>query len=157
MSKVVAFRPAPKADLSEQTLEEMFLGWRNQQLARNLAFTTINGREALVRRFTSDVCEYPWRWSAQLFDEWLGDQRSVKHLRQSTIRGMAVTMRLFCDYITDASYGWSEECWGRFGSHPVQVCHDWNTMSKRRKAALDSVRLLQTNCKHSSTVRTKKS
>ena len=36
-------------------------------------------------------------------------------------------MRLFCEYLTDNSYGWSEECWERFGTHPVQVCHEWNT------------------------------
>ena len=87
MSKVVALRPAGLRDLSEQALEDMLLGWRNQQLARNLAFSTIDGREALVRRFVGDVGEYPWHWSSQIFDEWLGDRRSVHHLRQSTIRG----------------------------------------------------------------------
>jgi hypothetical protein len=76
-------------DLAERTFVEMLEGWRNQQLARNLAFATINAREAEVRRFVAEAGEYPWRWSPQLVDEWLGDQRAVRHLRQSTIRSKA--------------------------------------------------------------------
>lgn len=125
--KVVPLRAAPAADLAERTLDEMVEGWRNQQLARNLSFGTINGREAQIRRFVADVGEYPWRWTAQMVDEWLGDQRSVRHLRRSTIRGKAITVRMFCDYLIDDCYGWSEECWERFGTHPIQVCHQWNT------------------------------
>lgn len=124
---MVALRPAAAGDLVERTFEEMLQGWRNQQLARNLAFGTINGREAQIRRFVADGGEYPWRWSAQLVDEWLGDQRSVRHLAQSTIRGKAIAVRLFCDYLVDAAYGWSEEYWERFATHPTQVCHAWNT------------------------------
>lgn len=126
-ANVVALRPRVEADLAERTLEEMLAGWRNQQLARNLAFSTVNVREAEIRRFVADVGEYPWRWSAQLVDEWLGDKRSIGHLRQSTIRGKAITLRLFCEYLVDESYGWAEECWERFATHPVQVCHPWNT------------------------------
>jgi integrase/recombinase XerD len=39
---VVRLRAASAADLAERTFEEMLEGWRNQQLARNLAFGTIN-------------------------------------------------------------------------------------------------------------------
>ena len=92
-AKIVRLRSGAAEDLAERTLEEMLLGWRNQQLARNLAFATINGREAQIRRFVTDISEYPWRWTAALVDEWLGDQRSVHHLRQSTIRGKAITGR----------------------------------------------------------------
>ncbi|MDQ6798391.1 MAG: tyrosine-type recombinase/integrase, partial [Actinomycetota bacterium] len=87
----------------------------------------INDRESQIRRFVADAGEYPWRWSAQLVDEWLGDQRSVRHLSQSTIRGKSISVRLFCNYLVDAAYGWSDECWERFGTHPTQVCHAWNT------------------------------
>jgi integrase/recombinase XerC len=134
VGKVVALRATPEKDLTERTLEEMFVGWRNQQLSRNLAFATINGREAEIRRFVVDGGEYPWKWSAQLVDEWLGDQRSVRHLRQSTIRTKAAAVRLFCDYLVDPAYGWSEECWERFGTHPVQVCHEWNTAVHAQEA-----------------------
>jgi len=124
--EVVPLRAA-RGDLAERTFEEMLEGWRNQQLARNLAFATINGRDAEIRRFVAEAGEYPWRWTAALVDEWLGDQRAVRHLRQSTIRAKAISVRLFCDYLIDPGYGWPEECWERFGMHPVQVCHQWNT------------------------------
>lgn len=133
-AKVVPLRAASEADLAERTLEEMLAGWRNQQLARNLSFATINVRDAQIRRFVADVGEYPWHWSAQMVDEWLGDQRSVRHLRQSTIRGKAITVRMFCEYLIDDAYGWSEECWGRFGTHPIQVCHQWNTATHVQEA-----------------------
>ena len=35
----------------EQVFTAMLDGWRNQQLARNLAFSTINGREKVVGAF----------------------------------------------------------------------------------------------------------
>jgi site-specific recombinase XerD len=133
--KVVPLRAvAASDDLAERTFVEMLEGWRNQQLARNLAFATINGRQAEIRRFVSDVGEYPWRWSPQLVDEWLGDRRAVHHLRQSTIRSKAIAIRLFCGYIVDAAYGWPEECWNRFGTHPTQVCHEWNTATHVQEA-----------------------
>ncbi len=44
LGKVVPLRAAPREDRCERTLQEMLQGWRNQQLARNLAFGTINGR-----------------------------------------------------------------------------------------------------------------
>lgn len=105
----------------------MLDGWRNQQLARNLAFATIEQRERVIRRFIDEIGELPWNWTAPMVDEWLGEQRSLQHLKQSTIRGKAVALRLFCGYLVDPGYGWGEECWARFQTHPVQVCHSWNT------------------------------
>jgi site-specific recombinase XerD len=29
--------------------------------------------------------------------------------------------------LVDVRYGWTAECEVRFGTHPVQVCHEWNT------------------------------
>ena len=126
-SNLFQLRPLEAGGLCEVALDEMLDGWRNQQLARNLAFSTIEGRERLIRRLVADLNEYPWTWSAAMLDEWLGDRRSVDRHRQSTIRGAAVTVRMFCDYICDPGYGWAEECITRFGTHPVQVCHRWNT------------------------------
>lgn len=126
-AKVVRFRAAKRDDRAEATLNEMLEGWRNQQLARNLSFDTIDSREAEIRHFVAEGGEYPWRWSAQLLDEWLGDKRAVSHLRRSTIRAKTSTVRLFCQYLVDEAYGWPEECWERFGTHPIQICHAWNT------------------------------
>ena len=63
------------------------------------------------------------RW----LDEWLGDLRAVKGLRRSTIRNYALALSAFCQYLTDPAYGWAAECQARFGTHPVQVVHEWNT------------------------------
>ncbi|MFI5541843.1 TetR/AcrR family transcriptional regulator [Nocardia sp. NPDC051900] len=41
----------------------------NQQLARNLAFSTINSREKAVLTFTTHADKFPWVWSSQMADE----------------------------------------------------------------------------------------
>ena len=110
----------------EQVFTAMLDGWRNQQLARNLAFSTIEGRERAVRAFTRHSDAFPWAWSAQMVDEWLGDLRSVRNLRRSTLRNYQGSIRSFCDFVTDPAYGWAETCQERFGTHPVQVIHEWN-------------------------------
>ncbi|OEJ49668.1 hypothetical protein BGK72_01465 [Streptomyces agglomeratus] len=44
----------------EQVFEAMLDGWRNQQLARNLALSTINGRERKARAFAAHADAFPW-------------------------------------------------------------------------------------------------
>jgi hypothetical protein len=85
----------------EQVFAAMLDGWRNQQLARNLAFSTINGREKAVRAFSRHADAFPWLWSAQLVDEWLGDRRAVGNLKRSTLRNYQEAVRSFCAYIID--------------------------------------------------------
>jgi len=36
-------------------------------------------------------------------------------------------VRAFCQFATDPLYGWADTCEERFGTHPVQVVHEWNT------------------------------
>jgi integrase/recombinase XerC len=111
----------------ERVLAAMLDGWRDQQAARNLSLSTIEARLRVVRGFVEHVNAYPWQWLAQMVDEWSMDLRGVRGLRRSTVRGYQEAVRLFCDYLTDPAYGWAGECQQRFGSHPVQVCHEWNT------------------------------
>ncbi|MGW0827027.1 hypothetical protein [Streptomyces sp. NPDC002845] len=49
----------------EQVFTAMLTGFANQQLARNLARTTVEGRENAVKAFTAYVNTYPGRrrWS----------------------------------------------------------------------------------------------
>ncbi|MEV4604897.1 hypothetical protein AB0K15_47070 [Amycolatopsis sp. NPDC049253] len=110
-----------------QVFEAMLDGWANQQAARNLGFVTIQGRANVVSAFAAFTNAFPWQWSAQLVDEWLADLRSVKHLRKSTLGNYQTAVRRFCDFVTDPNYGWVTECERRFGTHPVQVVHEWNT------------------------------
>ena len=111
----------------EQVLEAMLAGWAGQQAARGLGGETISGRRGRVRSFADHAGCPPWLWTAQLFEEWCADLRSVHHVAASTLRGQAGAVRLFCEYLTDPVYAWAEVCWGYFGTHPVQVCTRWNT------------------------------
>jgi len=36
---------------------------------------------------------------------------------------------LFSEYLTDARYGWVAACEEAFGTFPVPICHQWNTIS----------------------------
>jgi site-specific recombinase XerD len=45
------------------------------------------------------------------------------------VRSYQVTLRLFCEFITDGRYGWAAECERRFGQPPAQIAHEWNTVA----------------------------
>ena len=121
----------------EQVFAAMLHGWRNQQLARNLAFGTIDGREKTVKAFVRHADALPWEWTPQMVDEWLGDLRAVRDLRRSTMRNYQEAVRSFCQYLTDPAYGWATECEERFGMHPVQVVHEWNAAVHVQEAEAD--------------------
>jgi len=122
----------------EQTFAAMLDGWRNQQLARNLAFSTISSREKIVQAFARHADAYPWQWMPRMVDEWLGDLRAVRNLKRTTLRGYQEAVRSFCAYLIDPAYGWPAECEQRFGSHPVQVCFEANTAVHLQDAEADA-------------------
>lgn len=70
--------------------------------------------------------EYPWSWTMTHADEWFADLRSVRHCSLSTVRGLQVSIRGFCDYLTDPGYEWGPVCLELFGSAPVQIINDAN-------------------------------
>ncbi|MGH3717386.1 MAG: hypothetical protein ACRDRI_00805 [Pseudonocardiaceae bacterium] len=110
----------------EQVFEAMLDGWRNQQLARNLGLSTIDQREKRLRAFGEYADAFPWVWTPQVADEWFGDLRAVRGCARSTLRSYQDALRSFCHYVTDPAYDWPAECERRFGTHPVQVIHEWN-------------------------------
>jgi integrase/recombinase XerC len=110
----------------EQVFEEMMDGWRNQQLARNLAHSTIEKRAGRLRAFFAHAGAYPWEWTPQHADEWFGDLRAVRGCAHSTMRSYQDALRSFCTYICDPAYDWCSVCEQRFGTHPIQIVHDWN-------------------------------
>src|SRR5258708_11542357 len=111
----------------EQVFDAMLAGWASQQAARNLGFATIENRQRAVRAFAAHAGCPPWQWSAQLVDEWCTGLRAVRRPARSTGRDYTESVRLLCGYLTDPAYEVAAECESRFGTHPVQVCHEWNT------------------------------
>lgn len=110
-------------------VEAMLRGWRAQQAARGLREDTVSARERLVRRFLEFTNEYPWTWMPGHVDEWSLSMTSEKHLAPSTIRGYQVGLRLFSEFLIDGRYGWAVACEEAFGTHPVAICHEWNTIA----------------------------
>ena len=110
-----------------QVFDAMLQGWRNQMLARNLAASTVGNRLSQMRAFAEHNASYPWQWSTAMADEWFADLRAVHQRARSTVRGYQVSLRGFCDYVTDPGYGWADECERRFGSHPIQVINEVNS------------------------------
>src|SRR5664279_2558600 len=109
----------------EAVLEAMLGGWVAQQRSRLLVASTVEQRVLVVRRFVAFSSDYPWQWSPGDVEEWTTSLVS-QGLAHSTIRNYQQAVQLFCGYLTDRRYGWDEVCEQRFGTHPVQVCHEWN-------------------------------
>ncbi len=110
--------------------EAMLTGWSRQQRSRMLGEDTVTGRERLVRRFAEFAESYPWGWGPGDVEDFTVSLTSGKdRLSISTIRSYHLTLRLFCDYLTDARYEWAKVCRDRFAQVPSQVCHEWNTVA----------------------------
>ncbi|MEE4495054.1 tyrosine-type recombinase/integrase [Streptomyces sp. BE230] len=114
----------------DTVFEAMLEGWgRQQRGGRRLQPKTVHDRQRLIRRFGAYTNAYPWQWAAADCDEWMTYLIAELHRAESTIRTYQGVLRLFCDYITSPHYQWPDECELRFGTHPVQICHEWNTVA----------------------------
>lgn len=111
----------------EAAFEAMLAGWSAQQTARLLSVGTVESRVAAVRRFATFTGEYPWRWQPVDLEEWTVSLRRGGARAASTLRNYQNMIAMFCDYLVDPRYAWATECYDRFGTHPVQICHEWNT------------------------------
>ena len=110
--------------------EAMLSGWARQQKSRMLADATVASRLSLLRRFTEFAGSYPWAWTAADVEDFTASLTAGEGRRApGTIRGCHLTLRMFCDYLTDARYEWPRQCRDRFGQVPSQVCHEWNTVA----------------------------
>ena len=114
----------------DAVFEAMLAGWETQQRSRLLAGHTIEQRSLVVRRFVAFTDDFPWRWAPVDVEEWTAEMVS-RGLAHSTLRNYQAVVAQFCDYLVDARYGWAAVCDERFGSHPVQVFHEWNTAAHR--------------------------
>ncbi|MFF9074663.1 tyrosine-type recombinase/integrase [Streptomyces sp. NPDC014872] len=122
VSGQLRFRP------EDTVWEAMLNGWRSQQQARNLKKGTYEPRDKMVRAFQAYTNEYPWLWTPAHMDEWSANLTSEKGLAPSTVRGYQGTVRLFSEYLIDPRYDWVLACEEQFGTYPVAICHEWNTI-----------------------------
>ncbi|MEU3855731.1 tyrosine-type recombinase/integrase [Streptomyces sp. NPDC029554] len=140
-------------DPEPAVFEAMLEGWARQQRTRFLdEKATIKPRVSLVRRFAEFSNQYPWQWAPVEVEAFFDHLRSRNpRLAVSTARNYQNALRLFCEYTTDARYGWPRTCADRFGQVPVQILHEWNTVvhtseyegrSGRRPLTYDEVQAL---------------
>lgn len=110
----------------------MVEGWATQMVARGLKRETIEKQTALVRRFAAFTNDYPWRWGPGDLEEFTAMLRSGSSpLAWSTVRSYHNQLGLFLSFVVDPRYRWAAECEERFGTHPVQICHEWNSLVHR--------------------------
>lgn len=116
-------------DAAPALFDAMLDGWERQQRSRMLSPDTIDARTGLIRRFQSYAGSYPWEWAPADVEDWTSSLLAGDSPRaHSTIRGYQNSLRLFMEFVVDPRYGWAGECERRFGTHPVQICHEWNTV-----------------------------
>ena len=113
----------------EAAFAAMLEGWEVQQRSRRLAPGSIDHGRRLVRRFFSFTGEYPWQWQPRDMEDWTVSMLSgADPISHATTRNYQLAVRTFMDYLCDPRYGWAEECLARFGTHPIQICHEGNTV-----------------------------
>ncbi|WP_026303186.1 tyrosine-type recombinase/integrase [Jongsikchunia kroppenstedtii] len=112
----------------DRVYEAMLAGWRSQQLARGLVPATITPRCQLIDRFFAYTNEYPWNWRPQDLDDYMAERRLVNSaVTVRTLRTYSNAIAMFCEYISDPRYTWTEVCDKYFGTHPTQIRFEWNT------------------------------
>lgn len=109
----------------------MLEGWARQQRTRFLKWdATIKPRLSLVRRFAEFTSQYPWQWQSAEVEAFIDHLRTrTPTFTVSSGRNYQNHLRLFCEFITDQRYGWMAVCQERFGRVPVQILHEWNTVT----------------------------
>ena len=112
---------------ADAVFEAMLRGWAVQQRSRMLSPVTVEKREFTVRRFAAFTNGFPWTWTPGDVEEWTSSMVSAK-LAHTTVRDYQMAVALFVGYVCDLRYDWAVECETRFGTHPVQVFHEWNTV-----------------------------
>lgn len=151
-ARVLSAPNVVQLDPEQAVFDAMVEGWERQQRARFLKESTISARSRLIRRFAEFSGQYPWQWTPTEGEAWISTLRSGSSpLRLSTLRSYEIEVRMFCEYLRDARYGWANQCSDRFGRVPEIVFHDDNSIvhvseyegdSSRRPLTYDEVQAL---------------
>lgn len=142
MAEIVSLRePRPRGrdDAADRLFSEMTTSWQTEMTARHLGTSCVNNRAIVVNRFR-DHCEAdPWEWRPQFMNAWSAEL-IAEGLSGSTIRSYQGAIRQFCEHVTNPAYEWAERCEERFGTHPVQICFEWNTTAHVEELECDPQR-----------------
>jgi site-specific recombinase XerD len=112
----------------DTVVNAMLSGWRKQQIGgRQSTPKWVEAKVKCVREFIDFAGAYPWAWTSQMMDDWSVELVLTKRRAKTTVRGKQGSIRQFCHYITSPHYDWPTVCEARFGTHPVQICFEWNT------------------------------
>ncbi|MFJ8604965.1 site-specific integrase [Streptomyces shenzhenensis] len=83
-----------------------------------------------MKRFAEFSNQYPWQWQSVEVEAFLDHLRARRPtFAVSTARNYQNAIRMFCDYVTDERYDWPRVCHDRFGQQPIQILHEWNTIT----------------------------
>jgi hypothetical protein len=115
---------------SEGLFEAMLEHWLIQQLSAGLKEPTVLSKIAGVKRFAAFTGTYPWEWSPVDLEEFSSELLSAR-CRMSTVRHYQMRLRSFMEFLLNPAYPYVRLCEQHFGTHPVQICHDWNTLHHR--------------------------
>jgi len=129
MAEIVALREPRsqgRCEAADQVFLEMLTGWRVEMAARHLSKSYVANRAFVVTRFREHCGADPWEWRPEFMNIWSAEL-VAERLSGSTIRSYQGAVRQFCDHITNPAYEWTDRCLERFGTHPVQICFEWNT------------------------------
>ncbi|MDX3537533.1 tyrosine-type recombinase/integrase [Streptomyces sp. MB09-01] len=154
-ARLVLARNVVHLDPAPAVFEGMLEGWARQQAAQLLREGTIRPRLRLVRRMVEFSGLYPWQWTPEEGEAFIGHLRGqrggLKGIELSTARGYEVTITLFVSYLLDRRYGWDGVCTERFGQGPREVFHEGNSVAhtvefegnpSRRPLAYDELQAL---------------
>ncbi|WP_404503130.1 tyrosine-type recombinase/integrase [Arthrobacter sp. GAS37] len=112
----------------ETVLEACLGGWIMQMESRNLTQRWIELSYKTALRFCRYTGEYPWNWGPGDLEAWASEL--LGKLKAPTVRGLQNHIGRFLDYLTDPAYGWAAVCEHYFGTHPAQICSEWNTVGQ---------------------------
>lgn len=101
----------------QQLFEAMLLSWTRHQPASLLVDETVAEKVGAIRLFASFTNAYPWTWTSDDVAEFWAELR-VRGVDRMRLRSYQMWLKLFCDYLLDERYGWSEKCQQRFGRLP---------------------------------------
>ena len=127
-ARLVLVESVVHRDPEQAVFEAMLVGFERQQQARLLGGDTIVQRLRLFGACSSSSPTStrgdgrPPMWRTSWPNYALGSGR-----RRSPRFGYETALRLFCEFVDDTRYGWANVCEERFGTHPIQICHEWNT------------------------------